>query len=134
MVHYDVMFCTIQINYSGQWLSIARFTPYPGKLTLGYAGCGGVLEYDTQYVTDFLMRGDKLPFPRVSLPFPIDFLVSDMTADQPFCSILCQLVLAVGIGLTRLGLKENPGADWTLLTSGARHPVGWLRVVPGDGE
>jgi serine/threonine-protein kinase HipA len=134
MMHYDVMFCTIQINHSGQWLAIARFTPYPDKLTLGYAGCGGVLEYDAQYVTDFLMGGDKLPFPRVSLPFPIDFLA---VRHDRWPAFLLDLV-PTGAGrrdwLDRLGLKENPRADWTLLTSGARHPVGWLRVVPGDGE
>ena len=134
MVHYDVMFCTIQINYSGQWLSIARFTPYPDKLHLGYAGCGGILEYDAQYVTDFLMSSDKLPFPRVSLPFPIDFLA---VRHERWPAFLLDLV-PTGAGrrdwLDRLGLKENPGVDWTLLTSGARHPVGWLRVVPGDCE
>jgi serine/threonine-protein kinase HipA len=133
-MHYDAMFCTIQINYSGRWLSIARFTPYPGKLTLGYAGCGGILEYEAQYVTDFLMRGDKLPFPRVSLPLPIDFLA---VRHDRWPAFLLDLV-PTGAGrrdwLDRLGLKENPGADWTLLTSGARHPVGWLRVVPGEGE
>jgi serine/threonine-protein kinase HipA len=134
MMHYDVMFATIQINYTGQWVSIARFTPYQDKLHLGYAGCGGVLEYDAQYVTDFLMRGDTLPFPRVSLPFPIDFLA---VRHERWPAFLLDLV-PTGAGrrdwLDRLGLKENPATDWNLLNSGARHPVGWLRVVPGDGD
>ena len=128
------MLCTIQINHSGRWLDIARFTPYPEKLTLGYAGCGGVLEYDAQYVSDFFMRGDTLPFPRVSLPFPIDFLA---VRHDRWPAFLLDLV-PTGAGrrdwLDRLGLKENPAADWTLLTCGARHPVGWLRVVPGNVE
>lgn len=133
-MHYNAMFCTIQINYSGDWLPIARFTPYPDRLHLGYAGSGGVLEYDARYVTDFLMNGDKQPFPRISLPLPIDFLA---IRHDRWPAFLLDLV-PTGAGrrdwLDRLGLKENPGADWTLLTFGARHPVGWLRVVPGDGE
>jgi serine/threonine-protein kinase HipA len=127
-------YCTIQIFLHGEWQPIARFTPTPDQIPLGYAGCGGYLEYDAQYVSEFIMHGDKIYRPRVSLPTPIDFLA---IRHDRWPAFLLDLV-PTGAGrqgwLSRLNLKDNRTSDWNLLTQGACYPVGWLRVVAGDGD
>jgi len=128
------MFCTIQIFLRDQWRPIARFTPFDDRIQSGYAGCGGYLEYDADYVTDFFMHGSRLTYPPVSLRLPVDFLA---IRHDRWTAFLLDLV-PTGAGrrgwIDRLALQDNKSADWSLLTQGARHPVGWLQVVPGDKE
>lgn len=126
--------CAVQIYLHGSWRTIARFTPMPAKIGLGYSGGGGYLEYDKDYVTEHLMAGASSFLPQVSLNTPIDFLA---TRHNSWPAFLLDL-LPTGAGrqgwLAILGMKDDRAADWTLLMRGARHSVGWLRVVDGDGE
>jgi serine/threonine-protein kinase HipA len=126
------MFCEIQIQHDGAWLPIARFTPFRNQIPLGYAGCGGHLEYDEEYVVAHFQPGSTLP--AVSLPLPIGFIIDKHDRWPAFLLDL----LPTGAGrkgwLDRLDLRDTPAADWQLLTHGARHPVGWLRIVGAESE
>lgn len=126
------MFAEIQLYREGSWQVIAQYSPFKEQVSNGYAGCGGYLEYDAAYVTAFLSSQEGHCFPRVSLPLPIDFLA---LRHERWPAFLLDLV-PTGAGrrgwLERLQLDDNPTSDWSLLTRGARHPVGWLRVTDGQ--
>lgn len=126
------MLCEIQIYIDDSWRLIARFTPFKDQILLGYAGCGGHLEYDEEYVITHFQSG--APLPPVSLPVPVGFIIDKHDRWPAFLLDL----LPTGAGrkgwLDRLDLRDTPAADWQLLTHGARHPVGWLRIVAGNAE
>jgi len=126
------MLCEIQIHIDGAWRRIARFTPFKDKTPLGYAGCSGHLEYDEEYVITHFQGASQLP--PVSLPVPIGFIIEKHDRWPAFLLDL----MPTGAGrrgwLDRLGLRDTPAADWTLLLNGARHPVGWLRIVGEDSD
>jgi serine/threonine-protein kinase HipA len=125
------MKCIIQIFLQGQWVNIAKFTPDDEQVSQGYAACGGLLEYDDQYVINYFSSNENWLYPPVSLQIPVDFNV-DRYKEWP--AFFLDLV-PTGAGrrgwIDRLNLKDNRSADWDLLINGARHPVGWLRVI-GD--
>jgi len=128
------MLITIQLYRGGIWMPIARFLPRREQILLGYAGCGGYLEYDSDYVTSFFLHNDTEPHPPVSLPVPVDFL--GLRYDR-WPAFLLDL-MPTGAGrrgwLGRLNLSNSPAADWELLTKGAHYPVGWLKVVTEEDE
>jgi len=125
-------FCAVQIHRKNQWEDIARFTPDAGQIGLGYKGCGGSLEYCEEYVTNFFMSGESEYFPSISLPLPVDFYIPRYAAWPAFFLDL----LPNGAGrqelVSRLHLKDTRADDWQLLLTGAKYPVGWLRVITDD--
>lgn len=127
------MLCTIQIFLRGQWETIARFTPTNEQVNQGYAGCGGLLEYDEQYVINYFSSNEKGQYPPVSLQIPVDFNVDRYKHWPPFFLDLVPTGAGRQGWLNKLQLKDNRTADWDLLNNGARHPVGWLRIIGEDG-
>jgi len=131
------MNCTIQIYLENQWTSIATFEPFKGHSRHGYADCGGYLEHNDNYVSNFFRAKRtkrESEFPRISLPIPITFPPEDYNNWPAFLLDLLPTGAGRRVMVERMRLTEGPGADWELLLGGARHPVGWLRVLPGDGQ
>ena len=124
------MLCEIQIFLNSSWKRLAQFTPFMDRIPLGYAGCDGHLEYDEEYVIDHFQSGSSLP--PVSLPIPVGFIIDKYDRWPAFLLDLLPTGAGRKAWLDRLALRDNPYADWQLLTHGAQHPVGWLRITGED--
>lgn len=131
------MNCTIQIYIDGGWRPIATFEPYTGDEREGYAGCGGYLEHDPGYVYDFfqsLKKEKHEELPRLSLPIPITFALEKYKRWPAFLLDLLPTGAGRRVLVDQMHLRDDAAADWQLLLGGARYPVGWLRILPGDGQ
>jgi serine/threonine-protein kinase HipA len=137
ILHHNAMKCTIQIYLNGEWRPIATFEPFRGAERGGYAGCGGYLEHHPDYVIDFFQssKDKKNPgLPRLSLPIPVTLALDKYRRWPAFLLDLLPTGAGRRVLVDRMHLTDGPAADWDLLLGGARYPVGWLRILPGDGE
>ncbi len=122
--YYNVMNCTIEIYYQGQWQVAASFEPAPNVMQQGYRSAGR-LSYDVFYAGHFLQTGVGTA---LSSRYPVSFEIHRTPAWPAFLLDILPSGAGRRFWLQQLQLKDGPGADWVLLCKGAGNPVGNLRI------
>lgn len=118
------MKCNIELFVDGRWVTAAVFEARQGQEDAGYRG-SGVFEYALDYAAEYLDRPDAA----VSVLFPVNFAHHTTEHWPAFLLDMLPAGAARRDILNRMGLKDGPLADWTLLLEGAGNPIGNLRIA-----
>ena len=119
------MKCHIQIYHNDQWHTAAVFEPDPQTLDKGVEG-GCRLEYDHDYAIENIAQASAELIPGLTVGFALHRY-------QHWPPFLVDL-LPAGAGrrawLKRMQIdNDGPQVEWHLLTKGAGHPPGNLRIA-----
>ena len=119
------MKCHIQIYHNDQWHTAAVFEPDPQTLDKGVEG-GCRLEYDHDYAIEKIAQASAELIPGLTVGFALHRY-------QHWPPFLVDL-LPAGAGrrawLKRMQIdNDGPQVEWHLLTKGAGHPPGNLRIA-----
>ena len=119
------MKCHIQIYRNDQWHTAAVFEPDPQTLDKGVEG-GCRLEYDHDYAIENIAQASAELIPGL----PVGFALHRYQHWPPFLVDLLPAGAGRRAWLKRMQIdNDGPQVEWHLLTKGAGHPPGNLRIA-----
>ena len=119
------MKCHIQIYRNDQWHTAAVFEPDPQTLDKGVEG-GCRLEYDHDYAIENIAQASAELIPGL----PVGFELHRYQHWPPFLVDLLPAGAGRRAWLKRMQIEnDGPQVEWHLLTKGAGHPPGNLRIA-----
>ena len=119
------MKCHIQIYRNDQWYTAAVFEPDPQTLDKGVEG-GCRLEYDHDYAIENIAQASAELIPGL----PVGFELHRYQHWPPFLVDLLPAGAGRRAWLKRMQIEnDGPQVEWHLLTKGAGHPPGNLRIA-----
>ncbi|MCK5691163.1 type II toxin-antitoxin system HipA family toxin, partial [Myxococcota bacterium] len=123
------MIAILEIFVQNQWHRLAEFTPLSKReIPKGFRSKTH-FSYDDLWAIKHIEAYD---YRAVSCRYPVDFDLYTSPSWPAFMLDILPLGAARRALSENLGIKDNDGADWTLLLEGAHHPPGNLRIWQED--
>lgn len=125
------MKAAIEVFHSGSWHLLAELEAVSAReIARGHLGRAHFV-YDDDYALAHL---GAIDLRSASCRYPVDFNVHTAEPWPAFMLDILPAGAARRALVASLDLDDNDTADWTLLTEGAGHPPGNLRVVPMSAQ